>query len=55
MALWIAQSAIKLAAVRTYMDESNAAAIIAGHYGEPAELARVQVAQAEFSAEQAGF
>jgi hypothetical protein len=29
--------------------------MVAGHYGEPVELARVQVAQVELSAAQAGF
>jgi len=29
--------------------------IVAGHYGEPVEAARVQVAQAEQSEMQAGF
>ncbi|MGA3371685.1 MAG: hypothetical protein ABSC48_07990 [Terracidiphilus sp.] len=50
-----AQSAIKLAAVRPFQDESNAASIVAGHYSEPVELARVQFRQAELSAAQAGF
>jgi hypothetical protein len=49
------QSTIKLAMVRPYMDESNAAVMVAGHYGEPVELARVQVRQVELSAAQAGF
>jgi hypothetical protein len=50
-----AQSAIKLAAVRPFQDEGKAAAILAGHYAEPVELARVQLRQAELSAAQAGF
>lgn len=50
-----AQSTIKLAAVRPYLDESKAAAIVAGHYDEPVELARVQVAQTELRASRAGF
>jgi len=37
------------------MDEGKAAAVVAGHYGEPVELARVQIRQAELSAAQAGF
>jgi hypothetical protein len=49
------QSAIKLATVRPYMDEGKAAAMVAGHYGEPVEMARAQVAQIELSAAQAGF
>jgi hypothetical protein len=41
-----AQSTIKLAAVRSSLDENKAAAMIASHYGEPVELARAQVEQA---------
>ncbi|MGD0788892.1 MAG: hypothetical protein ABR898_12965 [Terracidiphilus sp.] len=50
-----AQSAIKLAAVRPLLNGSQAAAVVAGHYGEPVELARVQVARAEVAVTQAGF
>jgi hypothetical protein len=50
-----AQSTIKLAAVRPLPDGSRAAAVVAGHYGEPVELARIQVARAEFAEAQAGF
>jgi hypothetical protein len=50
-----AQSTIKLATVRPYFDENNSAAMVAGHYGEPVELARAQVRQLELSAAQAGF
>ena len=50
-----AQSTIKLATVRPYLDEGNAAAMVAGHYGEPVEWARAQVAQVELRAAQAGF
>ncbi len=50
-----AQSGIKLTMVRNYLDQDKAAAMVAGHYGEPVELARVQVAQVELSAAQAGF
>lgn len=46
---------IKLAAVLPYEDGSAAAAIVAGHYGEPISLARIQIAQAERVATQAGF
>jgi hypothetical protein len=49
------QSTIKLAMVRPYLDEGKAAAMVAGHYGEPVEMARAQVAQVELSAAQAGF
>jgi hypothetical protein len=50
-----AQSHLKLAAVRPYLDEGKAAAMVANHYGEPVEWARVQVTQVELSAAQAGF
>ncbi|MGD0858798.1 MAG: hypothetical protein ABR912_05730 [Terracidiphilus sp.] len=50
-----AQSTIKLAAVRPLLDCSQAAGIVARHYGEPVELARIQVAQAEYAQAQAGF
>jgi len=50
-----AQSTVKLAAVRPYLNERNAAAILANHYGEPVELARGQVAHADLSLVQAGF
>ena len=49
------QSTIKLAEVRPYINEDKAVAIVASHYGEPVELARVQLAQVEQSAAQAGF
>jgi hypothetical protein len=50
-----ADSTIKLAMVRPYINEDNAVVMVAGHYGEPVEQARVQVAQVELSAAQAGF
>ena len=50
-----AQSTIKLATVRPYMDEGKAAAMVAGHYGQPITVARMQVAQAEQNETQAGF
>jgi hypothetical protein len=50
-----AQSTIKLATVRSYLDENKAAAMVAAHYGEPVELARAQVARMELSAAQAGI
>ena len=49
------QSTIKLATVRPYMDESKAVAMVASHYGEPAEWARAQERQVELNAAQAGF
>ena len=50
-----ADSTIKLAAVKPYMDEPMAVAMVAGHYDESQEVARMQVAQVEMSAAQAGF
>jgi hypothetical protein len=50
-----AQSGVKLAAVESYLNESRAAEIVAVHYGEPVETARVQVAQAEQAEMSAGF
>jgi len=50
-----ARSTIKLAAVRPFMDEGKAAAMVAGHYGEPVVLARMQVARTEQNEMQAGF
>ena len=49
------QSHLKLAAVRPYLNEDKAAAMVANHYGEPVEWARTQVAQVELSSAQAGF
>jgi len=49
------QSTIKLAMVRPYLDEGKAAAMVAAHYDEPVEMARIQVAQVERSAAQAGL
>jgi len=37
------------------MDEGKAAAMVAGHFGEPIALARMQMAQAEYNQMQAGF
>jgi hypothetical protein len=50
-----AQSTVKLAAVQPYLNEDNAAVLVAAHYGQPVEWARVQVAQTEAHAMQAGF
>jgi hypothetical protein len=50
-----AQSTIKMAAVRPYMDKAETAAIVANHYGEPVRLAQVQVARAEIDTARAGF
>ncbi len=50
-----ARSTIKMAAVRPYLNETQAAGTVAGHYGEPLALARLQVAHAELNEVQAGF
>jgi hypothetical protein len=50
-----AESTIKLAAVEPYLKQSQAAAMVANHYGEPVLLARLQVAQAERNAALAGL
>jgi hypothetical protein len=50
-----AQSTIKLAQVRPYLSGPQAADIVAAHYGEPVELARIQMAQAEQDEAMAGF
>jgi hypothetical protein len=55
LAQMAAESTIKLALVRPYMDESNAARIVADHYGESIALARMQMAQANSAAVRAGF
>jgi hypothetical protein len=49
------QSTIKLAMVQPLLDEDKAAVLVANHYGEPVELAQMQVRQAEVYAYQAGF
>jgi hypothetical protein len=49
------QSTIKLADVRPYLNEDKAAVMVAGHYGQSVEWARVQVTQVELSTAQAGF
>jgi hypothetical protein len=50
-----AQSTIKLAQVRPYLDAQKAASLVADHYREPVSLATMQVAQTEMCAAQAGF
>lgn len=50
-----ADSSIKLAAVRSLLDENRAAVAVAAHYAEPVAVARMQVAQAEASQIQSGF
>jgi hypothetical protein len=46
---------IKLAQVLPYMNGTGTAKLVAEHYGETAEMARVQVAAAEQNAMEAGF
>jgi len=48
-------STIKLAAVKPYLNPSQAAQIVADHYGEPVHVAEIQVAQAQQEAFAAGF
>jgi hypothetical protein len=48
-------SGVKLAAVEPYFNQSGAAEIVAAHYSEPVEIARVQVARAEQAEMSAGF
>jgi hypothetical protein len=50
-----ADSGVKLAAVEPYLNENRAAEIVAMHYGEPVEVARVQVAQTAQAEMNAGF
>jgi hypothetical protein len=50
-----AESSIKLAEVRPYLDEAGAGLVVAAHYGEPVEMARTQVARAEAAEMQAGL
>ncbi len=49
------QTTVKLAAVRPYENAERAAEIVAGHYGEPVAMARMQVAQVERGEALAGF
>ncbi len=50
-----AASSVKLAAAEPYFNESHSAEIVAAHYGEPIQLARMQVAQATQAEIIAGF
>jgi hypothetical protein len=50
-----AGSTVKMVSVERYMDAELSARVVAGHYGEPVEMARMQVGLAESVAEQAGF
>jgi hypothetical protein len=49
------QASIKISEVRPYLDVEKSARIVAEHYNEPVFRARVQIAQAQFAAVQAGF
>ena len=48
-------SSVKMASVEQYIDVEMAARMVAGHYGEPVGMARMQVSQAEQNAVMAGF
>jgi hypothetical protein len=50
-----AAATIKLATVQPFLNEEKAVEMVAAHYSEPLEVARLQVMQAELSASQAGF
>ena len=50
-----AETGVKLATVRPYLDGNRAAELVAAHYGEPMTVARTQVARAELAEMQAGF
>jgi len=52
---WPTQSNHQTSHGAAYMDESKAVAMIASHYGEPAEWAHDQEQQVELNAAQAGF
>jgi hypothetical protein len=49
------QSTIKLAEVRPYLDEGKTAEMVAAHYDEPMEVARMQAELAEENAVRDGF
>ena len=50
-----ARMTVKISAVLPYTDTEKAAAIVANHYGESMERARMQIAQVESSEALAGF
>ena len=50
-----AHSSVKIASIENYLDRTQAAQMVAAHYGEPVALARVQVALAEEAEVSAGF
>jgi len=49
------RSTVKTASIERYMDADLAVRMVAGHYGEPVGMARIQVSQAEQNAVMAGF
>jgi hypothetical protein len=49
------QASIKISQVQPYLDKEQAARLVAEHYSEPVFLARLQIAQAQAAAIQAGF
>ena len=51
----LARATIKMAAVRPYLNGEQAEKIVAGHYGEPVAVARMQVERVERSEALAGF
>jgi hypothetical protein len=50
-----AESVIKLAEIQPFLDQSQAAQLVAAHYAEPLPLARIQVEQAQQNQLLAGF
>jgi hypothetical protein len=50
-----ARSTLKMASVERYMDVETASRVVAGHYGEPVAMGRMQVVSAERNEVQAGF
>ena len=50
-----ARATVKLSAVQPFLNDDEAVAMVAAHLGEPASLARMQVAQVEQNEMQAGF
>jgi len=55
LAKMASETGVKLSALEPYLNRSLSARIVAAHYNEPVELARVQVARAEWAQMQAGF
>jgi hypothetical protein len=49
------RATVKIADVQAYVNQEQAAEIVARHYDEPVALARIQVAQVEQGSVQAGF